>query len=108
MQGKLDAISGKDDGSWNEMIVGYAQKGLAHSGKEGILLEKTTSIILLQRCTVIGLLHRGREVHKSIIENWFGWDFLLGNVLVMYSKCGSKIDSQLTLASISELDIVYR
>ena len=84
--------------SWNVMIAGYTQNGLADEALElfhqmqcmKVTPDLVTIQTLLQTCTNLGDLQLGKQIHDYIIHNRLELDAFLGNSLViMYTKCGS-------------------
>ncbi|XP_057837804.1 pentatricopeptide repeat-containing protein At3g09040, mitochondrial-like [Cryptomeria japonica] len=94
----FDRMPQRDAISWTVMIAGYAQNGFVEIALEtfkqmqlaGVKPDSTTFASILTICTKMGALEQGMDIHKSIIEEGFFSDIIVGNALVdMYAKCRS-------------------
>ncbi|XAR66312.1 hypothetical protein NMG60_11012499 [Bertholletia excelsa] len=92
---KADFI--KDEVSWNAMISGYVQHGLAkeaistfHQMKaEGLLPNLVTVVSILPAAADLAALKEGMSFHAHVIQMGFQSYTLVGNSLIdMYAKCG--------------------
>lgn len=71
-------MSRRDVVSWTSMIVGAAQHGLAQEAlslydnmvSNGVKPNEVTFIGLIYACSHVGLVNRGREIFKSMIEDY--------------------------------------
>ncbi|XP_057815486.1 pentatricopeptide repeat-containing protein At1g08070, chloroplastic isoform X1 [Cryptomeria japonica] len=87
----------RDVASWNVMIVGYAQNGLAdealevfkHMQLSGVKPDSSTFTSILPACAKLGALEQGIEIHQKIVENDLLSDVLETALIGMYAKCGS-------------------
>eukprot|EP01018_Ginkgo_biloba_P037415 Gb_09416 [translate_table: standard] len=87
--------------SWSAMIAGYAQNGHANEALAlfrqmqlaDVKPDSVTMVCLLQACTCLGDLKRGKAVHGYIIRRDFATVVSVGTSLIdMYAKC-KNIDS---------------
>ncbi|PKI38512.1 hypothetical protein CRG98_041077 [Punica granatum] len=83
--------------TWNAMISGYAQNGLASNvvdlyqqmKSQGIHPDPVTLVSVLSSCAHLGAHSIGREVERQIELSGFGSNPFLNNALInMYSRCG--------------------
>ncbi|KAB2627456.1 pentatricopeptide repeat-containing protein [Pyrus ussuriensis x Pyrus communis] len=98
----------KDTVSWNTLITGYAQNGLASEAIEvyhmmqeckEIIPNHGTWVSVLSAYTHIGVLQQGMKVHRRVIKNRLYSDVFVGTFLnAMYGKCG-RLDDALLLFS---------
>lgn len=84
--------------SWNTMVAGYAQNGLAEEASRifhqvlmaGIKPDQSTFTSILSASASIAALDQGKQVHAYAIRVGFESWVVVGNALVdMYAKCGS-------------------
>lgn len=84
--------------SWNAMISGYAQNGLATDVLElykemesfGVCPDAVTFVSVLSSCAHLGAHDIGRKLEKQIEANGFGLNPFLNNALInMYARCGN-------------------
>ncbi|KAH7289532.1 hypothetical protein KP509_30G007900 [Ceratopteris richardii] len=85
--------------SWTTIISGYCQHGqnaeslecFEQMQCEGLSPDSVTLLCLVQACTGMADLERGREVHANAVrEDLLGRDHVLCNALIdMYAKCGA-------------------
>ncbi|XP_041028868.1 putative pentatricopeptide repeat-containing protein At3g11460, mitochondrial [Juglans microcarpa x Juglans regia] len=94
----FNAMSNKDLITWNAMISGYAQNGLAtqvlelyHKMKlSDVHPDPVTFVGVLSSCTYLGAQKFGTEVERQIQSSGFGSNPFLCNALInMYSRCGN-------------------
>ncbi|KAH9310480.1 hypothetical protein KI387_025515, partial [Taxus chinensis] len=94
----FDKMPQRDAISWNAIIAGYSQNGLAEKSLE-IFKEMQWSCVeqnsatfasMLPACANLGVLELGMEIHQKILECGLLSDVVLLTSLVdMYAKCGS-------------------
>ncbi|KAM7264608.1 hypothetical protein ACFE04_002291 [Oxalis oulophora] len=86
--------------TWNAMISGYAQNGLATDVLElyekmelcRVVPDPVTLVGVLSSCAHLGAHSIGRKVEKRIHELGFGSNFYLDNALInMYARCGNLV-----------------
>jgi pentatricopeptide repeat protein len=88
----------RDVVSWNAMIVGYTQNGLAnealalfHEMQLGdVKPNYVTMVSVLPACAYLAARQQGMWIHVYTIKRGMGLDVSVGNALVdMYAKCGN-------------------
>ncbi|KAK8583758.1 hypothetical protein V6N13_109155 [Hibiscus sabdariffa] len=93
----FDSLEKIDGISWNSMLSGYSQNGQASEAlllfeemlNSGCKPNPVTVLIMVSVCAYLGSLHRGRKLHKFIIDKRIRIDATLRSALVdMYAKCG--------------------
>ncbi|GKV01556.1 hypothetical protein SLEP1_g14103 [Rubroshorea leprosula] len=93
----FDGLLVKDAISWNTMITGYAQNGLASEAIEvyqmmqsnGIIPNQGTWVSILPAYSHLGALQQGLKVHGQEFKNSLYLDVFVGTCLIdMYGKCG--------------------
>ncbi|CAK7341853.1 unnamed protein product [Dovyalis caffra] len=84
--------------TWNAMINGYAQNGLANNVLElyeemeskGVCPDPLTLVGVLSSCAHLGALSVGRKVERKMEDFGFGSNPFLNNALInMYARCGN-------------------
>ncbi|XP_076949596.1 pentatricopeptide repeat-containing protein At2g34400-like [Bidens hawaiensis] len=94
----FDRMSKKDLVTWNAMITGYAQSGLANEAislfnvmkDEGVSANNITLSGVLSACALVGALDIGRSVDAYASERGLQQDVYVGSALIdMYAKCGT-------------------
>ncbi|XP_022145861.1 putative pentatricopeptide repeat-containing protein At5g13230, mitochondrial [Momordica charantia] len=111
----FEALSYKNDVSWNTIIVGYVQLGVAEKalslfsnmlGYEVPATEVTYSSIL-RACATLAAIELGLQIHSLTAKTIYGQDIAVGNALIdMYAKCGSINDARLMFDTLSLRDKV--
>ncbi|KAL9688399.1 hypothetical protein QQ045_032820 [Rhodiola kirilowii] len=96
-------IPEKDVISWNTLITGYSQNGLASEAIElynemaefkEILPNQGTWVSILPAYSHVGSLRQGMKVHGQVIKNSFYLDVYVSTCLIdMYGKCGRLEDA---------------
>ncbi|KAJ7954239.1 Pentatricopeptide repeat-containing protein [Quillaja saponaria] len=92
--------------SWNTLITGYAQNGLASEAidkystmqecKE-IIPNQGTWVSILPAYSHVGALQQGMKIHGRVIKNCLYLDVFVGTCLIdMYGKCG-RLDDAMSL-----------
>ncbi|XP_011628638.1 pentatricopeptide repeat-containing protein At3g12770-like [Amborella trichopoda] len=93
----FDRIGNKNLVSWNAMISGYAQNGLAIEALSlfqvmldaNVGFESATLVSLLLACSMISGLNHGKSIHCLIIRRGIYCNLVVGTAMVdMYAKCG--------------------
>ncbi|GLT94718.1 hypothetical protein SLE2022_124470 [Rubroshorea leprosula] len=101
--------------SWNAVISGYAQNGLATSVLElyremlarGVCPDPVTLVGVLSSCAHLGARSVGGEVEQLIKSNGFGLNPFLNNALInMYSRCGNLVKAQAIFDAMSVKSVV--
>lgn len=92
--------------SWNTLITGYAQNGLASEAVEVYDMMKEckevtpnqgTWVSILPAYSHLGALQQGMKVHGRVIKNCLYKDVFVGTCLIdMYGKCG-RLDDAMSL-----------
>ncbi|KAJ7299040.1 hypothetical protein O6H91_Y317700 [Diphasiastrum complanatum] len=105
----------RDVVSWNTLILGFVKCG--HGEKALELFERmqqekvkpnaVTFVAVLNACTSIGALERGKLVHSQVIECGLDSDGFVGNNLIdMYAKCGIMEEAWKVFVNMPECDVV--
>eukprot|EP01018_Ginkgo_biloba_P030661 Gb_29995 [translate_table: standard] len=96
----FDNITNRDVVSWNAMIAGYVQHGLANEalslfhqmqmGDGDVKPDSVTMVSVLPACALLAALQKGKWIHAYIIKIGSELDVSVGTALIdMYAKCGS-------------------
>ncbi|XP_009366723.2 putative pentatricopeptide repeat-containing protein At3g11460, mitochondrial [Pyrus x bretschneideri] len=111
----FDAMPEKGLITWNAMISGYAQNGLAthvlslYKEMEscGVCPDPVTLVGVLSSCTHLGAQGIGREVERRIESCGFGSNPYLNNALVnMYARCGNLVKAQAIFDAMPQKSLV--
>uniref|UniRef100_A0A7N0TDY1 DYW domain-containing protein n=1 Tax=Kalanchoe fedtschenkoi TaxID=63787 RepID=A0A7N0TDY1_KALFE len=102
----FDQIPAKDVISWNTLITGYSQNGLASEAIElynqmaefeEIKPNQGTWVSILPAYSHVGALRQGAKVHGQVTKNSLCSDVYVSTCLIdMYGKCG-RLDEALAL-----------
>ncbi|PRQ43988.1 putative tetratricopeptide-like helical domain, DYW domain-containing protein [Rosa chinensis] len=101
--------------TWNAMISGYAQNGLAthvlnlYREMEycGVCPDPVTLVGVLSSCTHLGAHGVGREVERRIESSGFGSNPYLKNALInMYARCGNLVKAHAIFDVMPEKSLV--
>ncbi|XP_031282318.1 pentatricopeptide repeat-containing protein At4g33990 [Pistacia vera] len=102
----FEGLPVKDVISWNTLITGHAQNGLASEAIEvyqmmeecnGIIPNHGTWVSLLPAYSHVGAVQQGMKVHGRVIKNCLYMDVFVGTCLIdMYGKCG-RLDDAMSL-----------
>ncbi|EXC20588.1 hypothetical protein L484_027143 [Morus notabilis] len=102
----FEGLPTKDVVSWNTLITGYSQNGLASEAievynimeeHEAIIPNQGTWVSLLPAYSHLGALQQGMKIHGRVIKNYLHMDVFVGTCLIdMYGKCG-RLDDALSL-----------
>ncbi|TKY56784.1 Pentatricopeptide repeat-containing protein [Spatholobus suberectus] len=99
----FDSMATRDVITWNAVISGYAQNGMAdeaislfHGMKEDCInANKITLTAVLSACATIGALDLGKQIHEYASQRGFQHDIFVATALIdMYAKCGSLDSAQ--------------
>ncbi|MED6111682.1 hypothetical protein PIB30_054603 [Stylosanthes scabra] len=99
----FDGMVRRDAITWNALISGYAQNGMADKSvslfhrmkEEGIVPNKITLTTVLSACAMIGALDLGRQIEEYASQRGFQHDIFVATALVdMYAKSGSLESAQ--------------
>ncbi|KAL5992836.1 hypothetical protein ACLOJK_013755 [Asimina triloba] len=106
----FDRILNKDAISWNTLITGYAQNGLANEAieffqlmgeVEGIIANQGTLVSVLPAFSHVGAVQQGMMVHCQSIHIGLNLDVFVATCLIdMYAKCGRLDDAMLFFSDI--------
>eukprot|EP00253_Pinus_taeda_P019276 PITA_19276 len=111
----FDKISNKNVVSWNIMISGYVQNGLAIEAlilfrnmvAENVTPNCVTAAIVLQACAHLASLQQGMSIHGYILRRHLEVDVFVGNFLIdMYVKCGNVEMAQQVFDKMLRSDVV--
>eukprot|EP00253_Pinus_taeda_P010633 PITA_10633 len=111
----FDKISNKNVVSWNIMISGYVQNGLAIEALilfrnmvvENVTQNCVTAAIVLQACAHLASLQQGMSIHGYILRRHLEVDVFVGNFLIdMYVKCGNVEMAQQVFDKMLRSDVV--
>ncbi|TYI65430.1 hypothetical protein E1A91_D09G157700v1 [Gossypium mustelinum] len=89
--------------TWNAMISGYAQNGLAADVLElyrkmetaGVCPDAVTFVGVLSSCANLGAVSVGHEVEQRIESSRLGLNPFLNNALInMYARCGNLVKAR--------------
>lgn len=99
----FEGLPVKDVVTWNTLITGYSQNGLANEAIEVYHLMKDYSdavpnqgtwVSILTAYSHIGALKQGMKIHGQLIKNSLYLDIFVGTCLIdMYGKCGRLADA---------------
>lgn len=111
----FDEMPGKGLITWNAMISGYAQNGLATHVLDlyremeflGVCPDPVTFVGVLSSCAHLGAHGVGREVERKIEFYGFGSNPFLSNCLInMYARCGNLVKAHAIFNCMIEKSIV--
>ncbi|CBI25078.3 unnamed protein product, partial [Vitis vinifera] len=99
----FNLIPVKDVVSWNTLISGYTQNGLASEAIEvyrmmeecrEIKLNQGTWVSILAAYAHVGALQQGMRIHGHLIKTNLHLDVFVGTCLIdLYGKCGRLVDA---------------
>lgn len=102
----FEGLPVKDVISWNTLITGYAQNGLASEAVEvydmmkefkEIVPNQGTWVSILPAYSHLGALQQGMRIHGQVMKNCLYMDVFMGTCLIdMYGKCG-RVDDAMSL-----------
>ncbi|GAA0147410.1 hypothetical protein LIER_07118 [Lithospermum erythrorhizon] len=111
----FDCIPHKGLITWNAMISGYAQNGLAaqvldlyrHMEEEGVIPDAVTFVGVLSSCANLGNKKVGQKVEVEIERLGLQYNSFLQNALItMYSKCGDLGSARVIFDDMPEKNLV--
>ncbi|KAK7271228.1 hypothetical protein RJT34_26955 [Clitoria ternatea] len=111
----FDEMPVRDLISWNAMISGYAQNGLARHVLElygemkvsGVSADPVTLLGVLSSCANLGAQGVGREVEQRMERCGYGKNPFLMNALVnMYARCGNLVRAREVFESMVDKSVV--
>ncbi|XP_010916602.1 pentatricopeptide repeat-containing protein At4g33990 [Elaeis guineensis] len=101
----FNRMPAKDVISWNTLITGYSQNGLANEAietyeymekYEGVAPSQGTLVSVLPACSHVGALQQGMIIHGRSIHIGLEMDVFVATCLIdMYAKCGRLQDAML-------------
>ncbi|KAF6169199.1 hypothetical protein GIB67_013629 [Kingdonia uniflora] len=101
--------------TWNAMISGYAQNGVATEVLDlyrkmemaGVDPDPVTLVSVLSSCAHLGAHGVGRDIERRIASSGFGFNTYLTNALInMFSRCGNLIRARALFNDMPEKNIV--
>lgn len=111
----FDSMHEKSLISWNAMISGYAQNGLATHVLElyremelsGIHPDPVTLVGVLSSCAHLGAIGVGSMVEQKMKSRGFGGNPFLNNCLInMYARCGNLVKARAIFDLMPEKNII--
>ncbi|XP_059646672.1 putative pentatricopeptide repeat-containing protein At3g11460, mitochondrial [Cornus florida] len=111
----FDEIPQKGLITWNAMISGYAQNGLAthvldlyqEMKLSGICPDPVTLVGVLSSCANLGAQKVGCQIERQIELSEFGFNTYLKNALInMYARCGNLIRARAIFDDMPEKNLV--
>lgn len=99
----LEELPSRDAIAWTALISGYAEHGLAKEAIEclevmqieGISPDAGALLCSLKACGSMRAVHKGKELHGTIVKLAFERDAIIGTGLVdMYSKAGAHTEAR--------------
>ncbi|XP_059631803.1 pentatricopeptide repeat-containing protein At4g16470 [Cornus florida] len=90
--------------SWNAMIAGYVQKGLAEVGlslyykmrQNGLTPDQYSFASVFRACATLATLEQGKQAHGVMIKGQLSENVVVNSALMdMYFKCSSPCDGHL-------------
>ncbi|KAF7818800.1 putative pentatricopeptide repeat-containing protein [Senna tora] len=111
----FDEMTEKNLITWNAMISGYAQNGLAGHVLElfrdmklsKIRPDPVTLLGVLSSCANLGAQSIGSEVERQIEYCGFGSNSFLTNALInMYARCGNLVKARAIFDSMAEKSVI--
>ena len=104
-QRMFDIMPVRDAVSWNTLITGYTQNGLANEAivtyghmqkDEGLKAIQGTFVSVLPAYSHLGALQQGMRTHALSIKIGLSMDVYVGTCLIdLYAKCGKLADAML-------------
>ncbi|KAF7111341.1 hypothetical protein CFC21_111366 [Triticum aestivum] len=104
-QRMFDTMPVRDPVSWNTLITGYMQNGLANEAieayghmqkHEGLKPIQGTIVSVLPAYSQLGALQQGMRMHALSVKTGFNLDVYVGTCMVdLYAKCGKLTDAML-------------
>ncbi|TVU13291.1 hypothetical protein EJB05_40335, partial [Eragrostis curvula] len=101
----FDSLPARDVVSWNTLITGYMQNGLANEAintynhmqrHEGLKPIQGTFVSVLPACSHLGALQQGMRMHALAVKTGLFLDVYVGTCLIdLYAKCGKLVEAML-------------
>jgi pentatricopeptide repeat protein len=101
----FDSLSARDAVSWNTLITGYMQNGLANDAinmynhmqtHEGLKPIQGTFVSVLPAYSHLGALQQGVQMHTLAVKTGLYLDVYVGTCLIdLYAKCGRLTEAML-------------
>ncbi len=94
----FDQLCKRDMFTWTTMLAGYSSNGefletfnlYEQMLSQGVTLDRIIYTRVVNACTSLRSLEKGKKVHANIIRSRIRSDTILDNALIdMYAKCGS-------------------
>ncbi|XP_058097236.1 putative pentatricopeptide repeat-containing protein At3g11460, mitochondrial [Magnolia sinica] len=101
--------------SWNAMISGYAQNGLAadvldlfrQMERSGVQPDPVSLVSILSSCANLGARRVGRDVEQYIARSMFGFNvFLMNGLINMYARCGDLAHARKLFDSMPDRNVI--
>ncbi|KAL0546516.1 hypothetical protein IC582_016427 [Cucumis melo] len=99
----FEGLPVKDVISWNSLITGYSQNGLANEAIDvycsmrdysNAVPNQGTWVSILTALSQLGALKQGMKTHGQLIKNFLYFDIFVSTCLIdMYGKCGRLADA---------------
>ncbi|WOK91749.1 pentatricopeptide repeat-containing protein ELI1, chloroplastic-like [Canna indica] len=111
----FDGMPARGTASFNALIAGYVSNGeykeaisiFNQMQNSGIEFDAMTMVAVLQACSHLGALQRGKWVHEQVLLAKVDINIHLGAALVnMYARCGSIEESRRVFDSMPERDLI--
>eukprot|EP01018_Ginkgo_biloba_P038372 Gb_05116 [translate_table: standard] len=110
----FDRMYERDTLSWNAMVAGYAENGLACEALtcfkemqlQGVKPNSFTVMSVILACAQLSALQQGKSIHGYTIRNGIESDIVRTALMDMYAKCGSIDTASQLFDKLSERDIV--
>ncbi|XP_077224230.1 pentatricopeptide repeat-containing protein At4g13650-like [Tasmannia lanceolata] len=104
-----------DSISWNAIVSGYAQNGLAKESlrfyflmiQSGLKPNDVTFLSISKSCGILAELVLGSQLHAQVIKRAFELDVSVSNSFItMYAKCGNIHDSSKVFQNAIRRDVI--
>lgn len=105
----------KDLATWNSMIAGYSQNGLAEEAfvlfklmlEQNLLPNAVTLASILPACNPLGNIDFGKQLHGFSVRHYLHENVFVATALIdMYSKSGGIIDAENVFSEMAEKNSV--
>ncbi|KAL0912092.1 hypothetical protein M5K25_018040 [Dendrobium thyrsiflorum] len=111
----FDRMPQRGTAAFNSMIAGYVLCGkykealltFEQMQKSNVQYDAVTMVSVLQACSSVGALQRGRWIHKHLIKNRLEINVHLGAALInMYARSGSIQESRIVFNGLHKRDLI--
>ncbi|KAK4593308.1 hypothetical protein RGQ29_017431 [Quercus rubra] len=111
----IDIIEQRSVITWSSMVCGFSQNGNSEEAirffdqmyMNGIEMNEVTFLSVIQACSHLGHLEKGKWVHHKLITGGLKEDLYVDTALTdMYAKCGDLQAAQGVFDSISEQSVL--